>query len=202
MQYSTHLFCMYSSEVSLSFSHFLLINFQDANNPKRSAIFDASVQCVLITYKQIDTSTKSDISLREMGSYNSATANNANATATDAVNTTQLDFTRQSIDQDDATINNERIPVTKKHVTRLKVEPNTNPFFRRVWYVRHKLDVDSPLLTPDAKERIISNHGRWPIEFNDHNVIRESLVPFRQIVSIVFSSLPKNDILLLWFALL
>jgi|EP01083_Nonionella_stella_P002247 hypothetical protein len=166
---------------SYPFIEFRIVN-DDANNPKRSAIFDASVQCVLITYKQIDTSTKSDISLREMGSYNSATANNANATATDAVNTTQLDFTRQSIDQDDATINNERIPVTKKHVTRLKVEPNTNPFFRRVWYVRHKLDVDSPLLTPDAKERIISNHGRWPIEFNDHNVIRESLVPFRQIV--------------------
>ena len=73
---------------------------------------------------------------------------------------------------------------TNRHFKCLHVEPNTHPFFARVWYVRHTLDINSPMIKPHVKEAIMKNEGQWPLEMmNDFECIRDALVPFRHIVS-------------------
>lgn len=78
----------------------------------------------------------------------------------------------------------ERVPIMKKNFYKLKISPSNTPFFTRVWYIRHRLDIDSPLLKPSIKEMINANQGRWPNELNDYYEIRNALISFRRIVSI------------------
>ncbi len=77
----------------------------------------------------------------------------------------------------------ERVPSTKKNFSKLKISPSNTPFFTRVWYIRHRLDIKSPLLKPCIKEMINANQGRWPNELNNYSEIRNALISFRRIVS-------------------
>lgn len=79
------------------------------------------------------------------------------------------------------TIVREEIPKFKSFIYSLEVEPNNNPLFSRVWYVRHTLNERSPLLKPEIRKRIITNHGRWPLGLRDPTSIRNAL-EFRQFV--------------------
>lgn len=74
-------------------------------------------------------------------------------------------------------------PRTKKPriITKLSLDADEHPFFRRVWFGRHVLDENSPLLSESARDKIKQNGGYWPPEWNNHLSIRENLY-FRHIL--------------------
>ena len=91
----------------------------------------------------------------------------------------------QQFNRTASTANTDRIlsPRSKKPriITKLSLDANEHPFFRRVWFGRHVLDENSPLLSESAKEKIKLNGGYWPPEWNNHLSIREHLY-FRHIL--------------------
>jgi hypothetical protein len=66
-------------------------------------------------------------------------------------------------------------------ITKLTLESNEHPYFRRVWFGRHILDENSPLLSELARTKIKQNGGYWPAELNNHYSIRDNL-HFRHIL--------------------
>lgn len=65
--------------------------------------------------------------------------------------------------------------------TKISLDANEHPFFRRVWFGRHRLDENSPLLTPAARKRVKLANGYWPADMNNHQSIKKSL-QFRHIL--------------------
>lgn len=59
--------------------------------------------------------------------------------------------------------------------TRLTLDADEHPYFRRVWFGRHRLDEHSPLLTRAARQRVKANGGSWPADMNDYHSIKSSL---------------------------
>ena len=57
----------------------------------------------------------------------------------------------------------------------ITLESSQHPFFRRVWFGRHILNENSPLLTPDARKLVKDNGGFWPKELNDYMGVKKSL---------------------------
>ena len=80
----------------------------------------------------------------------------------------------------------------KRSFQPIKLETSQHPYFDRTWLVRHVLDLDSPLLTRDAKERIIQNGNIWPQERNTVEDIREGLRDFTHII-ISFTGISKSS---------
>jgi hypothetical protein len=66
-------------------------------------------------------------------------------------------------------------------LAKLSLDANEHPFFRRVWFGRHRLDEHSPILTQSAKHKIKQNGGYWPSEWNNARDIRNNL-HFRHIL--------------------
>jgi hypothetical protein len=64
---------------------------------------------------------------------------------------------------------------------KLSLDTEEHPFFRRVWFGRHRLDENSPLLTQHARDRVKQNGGHWPADMNDYKSIKRSL-HFRHIL--------------------
>jgi hypothetical protein len=64
---------------------------------------------------------------------------------------------------------------------KLTLDQEQHPFFRRVWFGRHKLDENSPLLTQHARNRVKSNGGYWPPDMNNYKSIKKAL-HFRHIL--------------------
>jgi len=62
--------------------------------------------------------------------------------------------------------------VPKKILTKLECESQEHPFFKRVWMIRHKLDVNSPLLKAHARSMLKLNNGFWPPELNTAEGVR------------------------------
>ena len=54
-------------------------------------------------------------------------------------------------------------------------------YFRRVWFGRHRLDENSPLLTPAARQRVKLNDGYWPKDMNNYQSIK-SAIHFRHLL--------------------
>ena len=65
--------------------------------------------------------------------------------------------------------------------TSIALEVNTHPNFNRTWYGRHRLDENSPLLTPALRSRIKKAGGYWPSDMNNYQSIKNSL-HFRHIL--------------------
>ncbi|KAL7427497.1 hypothetical protein ACHAXH_001730 [Discostella pseudostelligera] len=65
--------------------------------------------------------------------------------------------------------------------TSITLEDNTHPNFNRTWYGRHRLDENSPLLTPAVRNRIKNAGGYWPADMNNYQSIKRSL-HFRHIL--------------------
>ena len=65
--------------------------------------------------------------------------------------------------------------------SKLNIETDSHPFFKRVWLIRHKLDANSPLLSSEAHDLIVKNGGFWPAELNSYQAVREN-VDFREIM--------------------
>ena len=74
-------------------------------------------------------------------------------------------------------------PFPNQIFAKVNVESMEHPFFKRVWNVRHVLDVSSPLLKPEAKELIGINKGHWPEELNSATAVRASIYFDRILVS-------------------
>ena len=74
---------------------------------------------------------------------------------------------------------------------KLHVESSEHPFFKRVWNIRHVLDVSSPLLKPEAKDLMRANGGHWPEELNNAMAVRAS-IQFDQIL-VSFSGTSNVD---------
>jgi hypothetical protein len=59
--------------------------------------------------------------------------------------------------------------------SKLDIETDSHPFFKRVWIIRHRLDENSPLLSETAQLKIKENGGYWPAEYNNYKAVREHL---------------------------
>lgn len=64
---------------------------------------------------------------------------------------------------------------------KVPVEADKHPYFSRVWYARHHLDENSPLLTSDARDRVKMAGGCWPADMNNYRDIKNCL-QFRHIL--------------------
>jgi hypothetical protein len=68
--------------------------------------------------------------------------------------------------------------------SRVQLENNSHPFFKRVWTLRHKLDENSPLLDKDAVSILQRFHAEggvgFPVELNSYAKLREH-VKFQEI---------------------
>jgi hypothetical protein len=63
-----------------------------------------------------------------------------------------------------------------RHIfAKLEIETTDHPFFKRVWFVRHRLDVESPLLRNLARTMIKRNGGFWPSELNSYQGVRAAV---------------------------
>lgn len=71
--------------------------------------------------------------------------------------------------------------MSKKILAKLEVESPDHPFFRRIWLIRHTLDMNSLLLKPHVRHMLRRNHGYWPKELNNYESIRAS-IEFDQIL--------------------
>jgi hypothetical protein len=65
--------------------------------------------------------------------------------------------------------------------SKLDVDPQEHPFFKRVWVVRHVLDQESPLLKAHARQMVCRNGGFWPRELNSYDGVRAA-VSFDQVL--------------------
>jgi len=59
--------------------------------------------------------------------------------------------------------------------TKLGLDAEEHPYFRRVWFGRHRLDENSPLLTPAARNRVKLAGGYWPEDMNNYKSVKESI---------------------------
>ncbi|CAB9512074.1 expressed unknown protein [Seminavis robusta] len=71
--------------------------------------------------------------------------------------------------------------VAKQMLCKLDLDSPDHPFFRRIWLVRHTLDLNSLLLKPHVRVLLRKNHGYWPKELNNYESIRAS-IDFDQIL--------------------
>jgi hypothetical protein len=60
----------------------------------------------------------------------------------------------------------------------LTLDPSSHPYFKRVYYVHHVLDYNSPLLKPSVRSKIKNG---WDPSLSTYQDIRDSLVEFRRI---------------------
>jgi len=65
--------------------------------------------------------------------------------------------------------------------TKISLDADEHPYFRRVWFGRHRLDQNSPLLTPAARNQVKLAGGYWPADMNNYQSIKSSL-QFRHIL--------------------
>ena len=69
-----------------------------------------------------------------------------------------------------------------RHIfSKMEIETDTHPFFKRVWNVRHVLNEASPILSAKAKRIMQKNKGKWPREICNADFIRKN-IHFHQII--------------------
>ncbi|KAL7465801.1 hypothetical protein ACHAXS_006122 [Conticribra weissflogii] len=71
--------------------------------------------------------------------------------------------------------------VPKMFFSKLDLDNSEHPFFKRCWTFRHTIDQNSPLLSNEARDAIMENGNRWPLEWNNPESIRKA-IHFNQIV--------------------
>lgn len=65
--------------------------------------------------------------------------------------------------------------VPRRIFSKLVVDPDTHPFFKRVWTVQIELNAECPLLSTDARKLLNENGGFWPDSLNNYQSIRNSI---------------------------
>ncbi len=71
--------------------------------------------------------------------------------------------------------------VPRRIFSKLDIETDRHPFFKRVWHIRHVLNQNSPLLSHHAKGLVEENQGYWPEELNTYEQVRKH-VHFYEII--------------------
>jgi len=66
----------------------------------------------------------------------------------------------------------------KKVFYPLTLSPDSHPHFSRIWYARHTLNAESPLLKREIRDMIVNNGGKWDKDLNCWEEIRECLNEF------------------------
>jgi hypothetical protein len=75
----------------------------------------------------------------------------------------------------------------------MHLQTPSHPSFRNVWYLRHELNAESPLLKGKTRKLIAENGGKWPPELNSHEKIRDSIVFHSIIVSFAGTSVSSGS---------
>lgn len=65
--------------------------------------------------------------------------------------------------------------VPKRIMSKLECWTHDHPFFKRVFVLQHTLDHTSPLLTPDARQRVRLANGLWPKDMATAHAVRNAL---------------------------
>ena len=65
--------------------------------------------------------------------------------------------------------------VPRRIFSKLVVDPDTHPFFKRVWTIQIELNAECPLLSREARKLVLENGGFWPDSLNDYQSIRNSI---------------------------
>lgn len=55
---------------------------------------------------------------------------------------------------------------------------DSHPHFSRIWYARHVLNAESPLLKREIRDMIVKDGGKWDKDFNTWKEIRDCLNEF------------------------
>ncbi|KAL7461187.1 hypothetical protein ACHAXS_001609 [Conticribra weissflogii] len=69
------------------------------------------------------------------------------------------------------------LDLEKKVYYPITLSPNTHPHFSRIWYARHVLNEESPLLKREVRD-MIAAEKQWDPDFNSWREIRDCLNPF------------------------
>ena len=86
-------------------------------------------------------------------------------------------FALEVINEDDDTPR----PVSKQTYHKVQLETENHPYFKRVWYCRHILNEQSPLLTKAVRNEIVAS-GSWPPDRNTPLGVRSALIKFKTMV--------------------
>jgi len=164
---------------------FRIINLQ--NSVSGGEIIDASLNCVAsIEDKRASLAIRESINPHSphrrrnvsgsLPGVSQSTVNNniAVSAASDAQVIAQAGL-NQAIDEGSCHL------VPRRIFSKIELDPDQMPFFKRVWIARHVMDENSPLLTHKARHLIKKNRGYWPQKLNNHAAVRKSL-RFQQII--------------------
>ncbi len=89
-------------------------------------------------------------------------------------------FGAKKIKIDEETADSSRI-VPRMIFSKLSLDSTEHPLFKRVWGFRHVIDENSPLLTKEARQKIMMNGGTWKWEWNTPEYIRKA-VHFEELI--------------------
>lgn len=89
-------------------------------------------------------------------------------------------FGAKKIKIDEETADSSRI-VPRMIFSKLSLDSTEHPLFKRVWGFRHVIDENSPLLTKEARQKIMMNGGHWKWEWNTPEYIRKA-VHFEELI--------------------
>ncbi|KAK1737870.1 putative inward rectifier potassium channel [Skeletonema marinoi] len=70
------------------------------------------------------------------------------------------------------------LDLDKKAYYQFALTPDSHPHFSRIWYARHVLNAESPLLKREIRDMIVQEGGKWDKDFNTASEIRQCLNEF------------------------
>jgi len=63
------------------------------------------------------------------------------------------------------------LDLDKKAYYQFALTPDSHPHFSRIWYARHVLNAESPLLKREIRDMIVQDGGKWDKgEFERHDI--------------------------------
>mmetsp|Transcript_36974 Transcript_36974/g.83256 ORF Transcript_36974/g.83256 Transcript_36974/m.83256 type:complete len:927 (-) Transcript_36974:106-2886(-) len=80
--------------------------------------------------------------------------------------------------KDKATGGESTLDLEKKVYYPISLSPDTHPHFSRIWYARHTLNAESPLLKREVRDDIVANGGKWDKDYNCWEEVRRCLSEF------------------------
>lgn len=87
-------------------------------------------------------------------------------------------LSRSIANKDRATGGESTLDLEKKVYYPISLSPDSHPHFSRIWYARHVLNAESPLLKREIRDQIVQDGNKWDKDFNDHEEIRDCLNEF------------------------
>lgn len=79
----------------------------------------------------------------------------------EAADSTNLGATNSFALKDKATGGESNADLEKKVYYPVTLSPDSHPHFSRIWYARHTLNAESPLLKREVRDMIVKDGGKW-----------------------------------------